>query len=132
MRKCIILGLTAAACLALAACGTTQTGQLNSAVSDVVNFTDADLDNAEAIAVQNHDTLAVPCFPALKAWVHTLPGANGVVQVSGLASGFEAGRVTVNGISQGVPDAVYQACGPLYMQAHGQLLKAIGGGALLH
>jgi hypothetical protein len=111
--------------------GGVTVGGTGSVVADVAQFTDADLVNAEDTAVANHDTLAIPCWPALKKWVDSVPGAGGgSMVVSGLASGFEAGRVTVNGVGAGVPDYVYGGCGALYMKVHGQLLALIAGAAV--
>lgn len=126
----LMLGALTASSLALAGCQSgapAQIGGSGSTLSDVVTFTVADLDNAEATAKANNDTLAIPCYPALKQWVESIPGAGSAMTVSGLASGFEAGRVTVNGVAAGVPDYVYTGCGPLYMKVHGQLLALIGG-----
>lgn len=134
MRRTILcIGVAAALSLGLGGCagGGLQIGGSGSGLSDVVTFTDTDLQNAENIAVANSDTIAQPCFPALQKWVDSFPGAGSGVTISGVASGFEMARVTVNGVQSGFPQAVIVACGPLYMQTHGQFLQAISAGTAL-
>ena len=136
MKIALVYGALVTSALFLAACAGTGSGGLtiggaNSTVSNVVTFTDTDLVNAENTAVANNDTLAIPCYPALQRWVDSVPGAKGSsIVVSGVASGFEAGRVTVHGVGVGIPDYVYQGCGALYMKTHGQLLALIGKAAV--
>lgn len=130
MKNVIRLAALLMVGISLSGCGALGLG--GTQVSDAVAFTDTDLDNAETLAVANHDDIAAPCYPALKAFVHTLPGVGQQVTISGVASGFEAGRLVVNGVSAGIPNSLYIACGPLYAQTHGQLLKGLGSAALLH
>lgn len=117
--------------LALLVTACANIGGQHSTVADVVTFTDTDLVNAENTAIASKDTLAIPCYPALQQWVDSIPGAKGnAIVVSGLASGFEAGRVQINGVGAGIPDYVYTGCGALYMKVHGQFLALIGKAAI--
>jgi hypothetical protein len=68
----------------------------------------ADLNNAEAIAVANNDTLMEPCYPALIQFVQSFAGASGTV--SGAFSAFEMTRVTRRGMSGGLPDYLKLGC----------------------
>jgi hypothetical protein len=68
----------------------------------------ADLNNAEAIAVANNDTLMEPCYPALVQFVQSFAGASGTV--SGAFSAFEMTRVTRIGLSGGLPDYLKLGC----------------------
>jgi hypothetical protein len=68
----------------------------------------ADLNNAEAIAVANNDTLMEPCYPALVQFVQSFAGASGTV--SGAFSAFEMTRVMRIGLSGGLPDYLKLGC----------------------
>jgi hypothetical protein len=98
-------------------------GGTGSFLNKSVEFINADLDNAEAIALANNDTVRAPCYPAVKKWLNTFPGANQGFTISGAASAFETGAVVVNGTQAGVPDAVVIACGPLFLKAQNDALK---------
>jgi hypothetical protein len=50
----------------------TNSNSVNSNLAQIGTFTTADLTAAEADAVANGDTLAIPCYPALAAWVATM------------------------------------------------------------
>lgn len=135
MKGHLILA-SAALALALAGCasngqgGVTLGGQ-NSVVGDVVSFAKKDLDAALSTAKANPQIqvnhFVVKCIPTFESWVGTFPLVNGSVQISGLASGFEAGLVLINGAQQPIPDAVYDDCGPLALKARVDFLKLLGG-----
>lgn len=129
------LALSLAACSTAGSGGGVQIGGQNSLIGDAVAFTNADLDNTLAIARANitvsPNKFVVQCIPTFKGWLNSLPGAGAPITVSGLASGFETGLVLINGVQAGIPDAVYQDCGPLYAKVHLQIARLIAGGALL-
>lgn len=67
-----------------------------------------DLQNAEEIAVANHDDLMTPCYPALIQFVQSFAGPTGTV--SGAFSAFETIRVTRRGMMGGLPDYLKLGC----------------------
>lgn len=139
--KLILIGAAAMlAAVTLSGCGTTTGGSspggaptVANDVNDLVTFTKADLDAAEANAVATNDTVAAPCYPALEQWIGSVAGTAGQLQVKGLFSGAEAGRAVVNGVDQGIPDYVYKGCGPLYLRVHAEVAsKGLKAALLLH
>jgi hypothetical protein len=86
-------------------------------------FTVADLQNADKIAVANNDALAHACYPALIAWIQSLPSATQGTTVSGAVSAFELARTTRIGATTGIPNAVKLGCGGLLIDEQTLLLK---------
>ena len=143
MRHKLLAVFGLAAVLGLAGCGTTPTSSSpatssptaspGGGLNDLVSFTKADLEAAEHTAVATNDKVAQPCFPALETWLDSVGGTAGEIQVKGLFSGAEAGRAVVNGIDAGIPDTIYEACGPLYMRVQAEIAsKGLKGALLLH
>ncbi len=102
----------------------------NDPLSNLNAFTVADLQQAEAIATAQGDTIAQACYPALMQFVTSLPhGAT--AKPIGAFSAFQTARGTRIALTGGVPTALKLACSPLLMDEQQFLLKlgAIASGA---
>ena len=85
------------------------------------NFTVADLDNAESLALASGDVISQPCYPALKAIVESLPITKPPVPGTpaptvGLATQFQQARGIINPLRAGIPTGLLLGCGPLASQ----------------
>jgi hypothetical protein len=141
MKRLSNLNLAAAlliGCL-LASC-TTNSGGITlggpgTFVGDGVTIADNDLDAVYTMAKANvsisPNAQVVRCEPVFKTWFDSLPGASTGIKISGVLSFAENGFLIVNDVQQGLPDNVYDACGPLYMKVHAQFLNVLAKGALL-
>jgi hypothetical protein len=130
-------GLALAGCQSGGAGGGITIGGPGTVEGDVVSFTLSDMAKVDAIAEANPTGELAPqiiqCYPAAKAWLLSLPGASAGIQVSGLLSFAYNGLLVVNTVQQGIPDGVYNACGPLYFKAHTKFLAVLArGAAILH
>lgn len=100
--------------------GISLSPDISTSVKNIGAFTMTDLQNADAIAVQNKDDQGHTCYVGLEEFVTeqeaTANGA-GTQTVSGAFSAFEAGRVALdtatNLISTAQVKALETACGPL-------------------
>lgn len=93
-------------------------------------FTVADLNSAEQIAVANKDTLSIPCYPALSKFVQSFPSLTGDGTVSGAVSAFETARTArlkVQGaVGAGLPDYVKLGCAALFVDEQALAAKLAG------
>lgn len=95
-------------------------------LSQLATFTIADLQAADADAVANGDAIAHACYPALIAFIQSLPNANSGTTVSGAFSAFQKARDFRNRVNQGVPTSLLMGCGPLVTQVRGDILVLLG------
>lgn len=130
-----IMGMALSAC-STASAGTTPAPASSPSVSapavdpiqQISQFTVTDLQNADADAVSNNDTIAHACYPAMIQFIKSLPGSNGSTTVSGAFSAFQKARDLRNTVAAGVPTYLTMGCGPLYAQVHADLLTFLAGG----
>jgi len=122
-----VLAGALSACASNGAGGITGSPSLQQSVAKIANFAVADLENADAIAIANKDTMASNCFEGLETFVKQQQAiASGLTTnpVSGAFSAFEQGRVSLqdstNLISQSQVQALEQACGPLQVDVQNQ------------
>jgi hypothetical protein len=135
MMRYALIGLAA---LGLAACaapspngGTPSPGPL----AQIAAFTVADLQAADAEAVNGGDMIAHACFPALVTFIQTIPAANGSQTVAGAISAFEAARLlrmqVQSGVANGLPAYLKLGCSALVLDEQVLIAKlaALGAGA---
>lgn len=109
------------------------TGNATADLNSLANFTTADLDNAEAMANAQGDTIAAMCYPAIKRFVTeqqaALNGGSGMT-VSGAVSAFQQARGAVKKgqalLSGGIPDYLLVGCAPLVVDVQNDVTGFIG------
>ena len=86
-------------------------------VTALANFTVADLQAADTIAVASNDEIAHACYPALVKFVQSFPSVSGTQTVKGAVSAFELARskrLQVQGaVGSGMPNYLKLGCAAL-------------------
>jgi hypothetical protein len=101
---------------ALSACNTLQSGSAASnSLEKFRQFTVADIQRADDLAVKHNDVVAHACWPVLKQFIENLPELSRDKPVVGGASGIETLRVMRLGVQGGLPDNLKIACAPLIL-----------------
>ena len=111
---------------------------VNQSLQNIGNFTMADLQNADAIAVKSNDVLAHQCFTGLEIFVAAQQASQGGAStntVSGAISAFEVARTSLQAGNQLIDKATItsleQACGPLQIDIRNNAAAFIAGLAAL-
>lgn len=110
-----------------AAAGGSPSASAQDPLRSISTFTVTDLQSADADAVAVNDTVAHACYPALIQFIQSLPSSTGGTTVVGAFSAFQKARDLRNVAFAGVPLYLTMGCGPLYAQAHADLLLFLAG-----
>lgn len=142
MRKLGIHGyvISVLGALALAGCSIIGSGDADGPGADLRAFALNDLHTASQLAgdfdfdglvdpdVANGDALAAQCYAYL-AGKAADPREN-VIEVEGVVSAFQSARNVNRRVGDGLSDEFKIACGPLVMDARGNILRLTGGALL--
>lgn len=127
--------------LALAACGSTGSAQAPTTqaptgpdpLTQIAQFTIADLQAADMDAVAHNDAISHACYPALIRFVSELQGNIAGATVKGAFSAFQRARDLRLGYQSGLPVYLKLGCAALVQDETALLIKlgAIGAGAAI-